>query len=116
ALAELDSQRTHLRVRGRRRNQSARERHETEVARQGRLPGYAGRARAGDRPGSGRDVKVRMNRREFVAALAASLQLKATQLPANKNVKWALSLGLWNHFRPTPFTEVLDVMKDTGFI
>jgi inosose dehydratase len=56
-----------------------------------------------------------MNRRQFVAGLAASLQLKAAQLPANQNVKWALSLGLWNHFKPVPFTEVLDVMKDTGF-
>ena len=57
-----------------------------------------------------------MNRRQFVAGLAAALQLKATQLPANKNVKWALSLGLWNHFERPPFTEILDVMKDTGFI
>src|SRR5438046_974254 len=57
-----------------------------------------------------------MNRRHFLAGLAASLQLKAAQLPANKNVKWALSLGLWNHFQPTPFTEILDMMKDTGFI
>jgi inosose dehydratase len=56
------------------------------------------------------------NRRRFLAALAATLQLKAAQLPANKNVKWALSLGLWNHFQPVPFTDVLDVMKDTGFI
>jgi inosose dehydratase len=57
-----------------------------------------------------------MNRRQFVMGLAASLQLKAAQLPAEKNVKWALSLGLWNHFKPVPFTDVLDVMKDTGFI
>jgi sugar phosphate isomerase/epimerase len=57
-----------------------------------------------------------MNRRQFVAGLAASLQLKAAQLPANKNVKWALSLALWNHFDKPPFTEILDIMKDTGFI
>src|SRR5689334_2295987 len=56
------------------------------------------------------------NRRRFLAALAATMQLKAAQLPANRNVKWALSLGLWNHFQPVPFTEVLDMMKDTGFI
>jgi sugar phosphate isomerase/epimerase len=57
-----------------------------------------------------------MKRREFLAGLAASLQLKAASLPANKNVKWALSLALWNHFKRPPFTEVLDVMRDTGFI
>jgi inosose dehydratase len=57
-----------------------------------------------------------MNRRNFLAGLAASLRLRAEQLPANKNIKWALSLGLWNHFRKVPFTDVLDVMKDTGFI
>ena len=31
-------------------------------------------------------------------------------------MKWAVSLGLWSHFRRVPFTDVLDVMKDTGFI
>src|SRR5204863_3829389 len=63
-----------------------------------------------------RDMLPPMNRRQFLAGLAASLQLKAAQLPANNNIKWALSLGLWNHFKPTPFTDILDVMKDTGFI
>ena len=57
-----------------------------------------------------------MKRRAFLGSLAASLASAATQLPANRNVKWALSLGLWVHFRKTPFTDVLDVMKDTGFI
>jgi sugar phosphate isomerase/epimerase len=57
-----------------------------------------------------------MHRRKFLAGLAASLTAKAATLPANKNVKWALSLGLWNHFRKAPFTDVLDVMRDTGFI
>src|SRR5262245_49414175 len=57
-----------------------------------------------------------MNRRQFVAGLAASLQLKAARLPANNNVKWAVSLGLWGHFQKVPFTDILDVMKDTGFI
>jgi inosose dehydratase len=57
-----------------------------------------------------------MNRRQFLAGLAASLELRAAQLPANKDIKWALSLGLWNHFKPVPFTEVLDMMRDTGFI
>jgi inosose dehydratase len=57
-----------------------------------------------------------MNRRAFLSSLAASLASAAESLPANRNVKWALSLGLWVHFRKTPFTDVLDVMKDTGFI
>ncbi len=55
-------------------------------------------------------------RRSFLAGLAASLRAAAATLPANKNVRWALSLGLWNHFRRCPFTDVLDVMRDTGFI
>jgi sugar phosphate isomerase/epimerase len=38
------------------------------------------------------------------------------RLPANRNVKWALSANLWNHFRPVAFTDILDVMRDTGFI
>ena len=57
-----------------------------------------------------------MKRREFLAGLSASLLSAAGRLPANKNIKWGLSLGLWNHFRPVGFTDVLDVMKDTGFI
>jgi len=57
-----------------------------------------------------------MDRRAFLATLSASLASAAARLPANRNVKWAVSLGLWNHFRRGPFTDVLDVMKDTGFI
>src|SRR5260370_18043916 len=57
-----------------------------------------------------------MNRRAFLAWLSASLARAAASLPANENVKWALSLGLWQHFKPTPFTDILDVMRDTGFI
>lgn len=37
-------------------------------------------------------------------------------LPANRNVKWALSAGLWSHCPPGRFTRILDVMRDTGFI
>lgn len=40
----------------------------------------------------------------------------AARLPANQNIKWALSSGLWNSFPPVPFTEILDIMRDTGFI
>lgn len=57
-----------------------------------------------------------MNRRIFLASLSASLARSASRLPANKNVKWAVSAGLWSHYPPAPFTDILDVMKDTGFI
>jgi sugar phosphate isomerase/epimerase len=59
------------------------------------------------------------NRRTFLAQvsmLAAALAQAAERLPANQNVKWALSLGLWSHLPPCPFTDILDIMKDTGFI
>jgi inosose dehydratase len=66
-----------------------------------------------------------MDRRDFLALLgalsaaltaASSLPAAAYTAPANKNVKWALSSALWSHFPPGPFTDILDVMKDTGFI
>jgi inosose dehydratase len=59
---------------------------------------------------------VTMQRRTFLASLAATLASAASRLPANKNVKWALSAGLWSHYPPGPFTDILDVMRDTGFI
>ena len=40
----------------------------------------------------------------------------AGRLPANQNVKWALGANLWNSFPRVPFTDILDVMRDTGFI
>src|SRR5215217_7648289 len=57
-----------------------------------------------------------MTRRTAVAALSASLARAAGRLPANQNVKWALGTNLWNSFPPVPFTDILDVMRDTGFI
>lgn len=57
-----------------------------------------------------------MNRRLFLASLGATLGSAASRLPANRNVRWALSAGLWSHYPPTPFTDILDLMKDTGFI
>ena len=57
-----------------------------------------------------------MTRRTAVALLASSLVRAAGRLPVNKNVRWALGANLWNSFPPVPFTEILDVMKDTGFI
>lgn len=57
-----------------------------------------------------------MNRRAFLASLATTLTGAAATLPANANIRWAVSLGLWSHYRLTPFTDILDVMRDTGFI
>jgi sugar phosphate isomerase/epimerase len=60
-----------------------------------------------------------MTRRESLAALAAlaaPLARAAAKLPANRNVRWALGSNLWNYFPRVPFTDILDVMRDTGFI
>ena len=57
-----------------------------------------------------------MNRRTFLAWFSAALAGVGTRLPSNQNVKWALSAALWGHFPPCPFTDILEVMKDTGFI
>jgi inosose dehydratase len=57
-----------------------------------------------------------MNRRIFISSLAVTMARAAERLPANRNVKWAVSAGLWSHYPLAPFTEILDVMKDTGFI
>ena len=57
-----------------------------------------------------------MKRRTFLASLAASVAAAASRLPANRNIKWALSAGLWSHYPPLAFTDILDVMRDTGFI
>lgn len=57
-----------------------------------------------------------MTRREALAALTASFASAAASIPANRNVKWAVSANLWTHFKKVPFTEILDIMRDTGFI
>src|SRR3954454_10509364 len=56
-----------------------------------------------------------IQRRAFLASLAAGLARAAERLPANRNIRWAVSAGLWSHYPVAPFTEILDVMKDTGF-
>jgi len=57
-----------------------------------------------------------MQRRQFLNWLAASLAaFRSPADGAGKNISWALSLGLWGHLAPAPFTEILDVMSDTGF-
>lgn len=40
----------------------------------------------------------------------------AEKLPANRHVRWALGSNLWNSFPGSQFTDILDVMRDTGFI
>lgn len=60
-----------------------------------------------------------MTRRQNLAvlgSLAARLAKAAGKLPANRNVRWALGSNLWNYFPRVPFTDILDVMRDTGFI
>ena len=57
-----------------------------------------------------------VTRRTALALLAGMLARAANRIPANKNVKWALGSNLWNFFPHVPFTDILDVMKDTGFI
>src|SRR6266446_3529225 len=57
-----------------------------------------------------------MQRRLFLSSLAAGLASAANRLPANRNIKWAVSAGLWSHYPLAPFTDILDVMRDTGFI
>jgi inosose dehydratase len=57
-----------------------------------------------------------MTRREAIAVLAASCARAANRLPANRNVKWGLGSNLWNYFPHVKFTDILDVMRDTGFI
>jgi inosose dehydratase len=60
---------------------------------------------------------IDVTRRTVLALFAAALARAADRLPANKNVKWALGSNLWNYFKPrVAFTEILDIMKDTGFI
>src|SRR6202453_5479919 len=57
-----------------------------------------------------------MTRREAIVGLAGFLAQAAQRLPANRNVKWALGSNLWDSFPGTHFTDILDVMHDTGFV
>jgi sugar phosphate isomerase/epimerase len=56
-----------------------------------------------------------MTRRKALLGLASTLACAAAKLPANRNVRWALGSNLWNSFPGTQFTDILDVMRDTGF-
>ncbi len=57
-----------------------------------------------------------VTRRAALASLACAFSQAAGRLPANRNVRWALGANLWNYFPRVPFTDILDVMRDTGFI
>src|SRR5579872_55581 len=57
-----------------------------------------------------------MTRRACLLAVSALFARAADRLPANQNVKWALGSNLWNSFPLVPFTDILDIMRDTGFI
>jgi sugar phosphate isomerase/epimerase len=57
-----------------------------------------------------------MTRRHCLTLMSGALLRAAERLPANRNVRWALGSNLWNYFPPVPFTDILDVMRDTGFI
>src|SRR5438128_1896756 len=57
-----------------------------------------------------------MTRRTALTVLASSVAHAAGRLPVNRNLRWALGANLWNSFPRVPFTDILDIMKDTGFI
>jgi inosose dehydratase len=48
--------------------------------------------------------------------MAAALAGAAERLPANRNIRWALGTSLWNSYPGTKFSDILDIMRDTGFI
>jgi sugar phosphate isomerase/epimerase len=66
-----------------------------------------------------------MKRREFVSAAAASLaalrkRVEALGAPSRPNIKWCVSSFLWTSTQwadkgSLPYTEMLDVIRDTGF-
>src|SRR5258706_13092477 len=61
-----------------------------------------------------------MRRRKFLATLSTTLAASRSRAgmayaAIGPNLKWAVSIGLWNDQPPTPFTDMLDVIKDTGF-
>ena len=59
-----------------------------------------------------------LNRRDFIASLSllsATLARAQSSLPANRNIKWAVSSNLWNYFPGSKFTDIFDVMSQTGF-
>src|ERR1700677_1787782 len=66
---------------------------------------------------------MKINRRDLLVSLpiAATAMTTHPQLaaaytvPANTNVKWAVSTNIWDQSR-APSAEILDDMRETGFI
>ncbi len=61
---------------------------------------------------------MNISRRNFIASLSllpAALAHAQSQVPANKNIKWAVSSNLWGYFPGSMFTDMMDVMSATGF-
>ena len=61
---------------------------------------------------------MKISRRNFIASLSllpAALARAQSQLPANRNIKWAVSSNLWGYFPGSKFTDMMDVMSQTGF-
>jgi sugar phosphate isomerase/epimerase len=59
-----------------------------------------------------------LSRRDFIASLSllsASLARAQSTVPANRNIKWAVSSNLWNYFPGSKFADIFDVMEQTGF-
>src|SRR5947207_3563678 len=66
-----------------------------------------------------------MTRRDLLRALGAKAAVLASLreqagAAAGPNIKWAVSMFLWTSTQwgdhaPVPFTDMLDVIKDTGF-
>ncbi|MCP5112115.1 MAG: TIM barrel protein, partial [bacterium] len=65
-----------------------------------------------------------MRRREFLAVAAANLgalrERLAAQTGGDRNIRWAVSMFLWTSTQwkddgSARFTDMLDVIKDTGF-
>jgi sugar phosphate isomerase/epimerase len=68
---------------------------------------------------------MQLHRREFLATTSATLgalrgRIEAAQPAGERNLKWAVSMFLWTSTQwgnqaPVPYTDMLDVIKDTGF-
>jgi len=63
-----------------------------------------------------RPGRLSASRRAFLASCSAALLRAGSRLPQSRDIKWAVSLGLWGHYPHASFNDVLDVMQDTGFI
>ncbi|MBV9676504.1 MAG: TIM barrel protein [Acidobacteriaceae bacterium] len=57
-----------------------------------------------------------MTRRKHLLALGSLVAQAAERLPAHRSIRWALGSNLWNSYPGTRFTDILDIMRDTGFI